>query len=258
MSTREARGVAAAETEEEIVARYLQHNVDFFERHQPLLSRLRLPHVRSGSTISLVERQVEVLREKHAALEEKLAEFVRVARANDAIADRLHRFTRRLLCAGSRDAVLQNIESGLRQDFDSFNSVLLLVGDQPANADQRFLRTIPQDDPRLKSFVDGNRERVGEHPRAGGMIEMGVGQQHLVEDDAFGLDARRDAIEIAARIDDRAVAARAAPHHRAVLLKRRDRHGDTFQWGKHAHDSCKDAASLLTLRMAHQSRCCGL
>ena len=34
-----------------------------------LLARLRLPHARGGSTISLVERQVEVLREKHAALE---------------------------------------------------------------------------------------------------------------------------------------------------------------------------------------------
>jgi uncharacterized protein YigA (DUF484 family) len=152
MSTREARGVAAAETEEEIVARYLQHNVEFFERHQPLLARLRLPHVRSGSTISLVERQVEVLREKHAALEEKLAEFVRVARANDAIADRLHRFTRRLLCADSRDTVLKNIEAGLRQDFDSFNSVLLLVGEGSPHADERFLRTIAPDDPRLKSF----------------------------------------------------------------------------------------------------------
>ncbi len=152
MSTREARGIAAAETEEESVARYLQHNPDFFERHQPLLARLRLPHVRSGSTISLVERQVEVLREKHASLEQKLTDFVQVARANDAIADRMHRFTRRLLRAGSRDRALQNIEAGLRQDFDSFNSVLLLIGSEPTNADERFLRMLPQDDPRLKSF----------------------------------------------------------------------------------------------------------
>lgn len=152
MSTREARGIAAAETEEESVARYLQHNPDFFERHQPLLARLRLPHVRSGSTISLVERQVEVLREKHASLEQKLTDFVQVARANDAIADRMHRFTRRLLRAGSRDRALQNIEAGLRQDFDSFNSVLLLIGSEPTNVDERFLRMLPQDDPRLKSF----------------------------------------------------------------------------------------------------------
>jgi len=152
MSTREARGLAAAETEEESVSRYLQHNPDFFERHQPLLARLRLPHVRSGSTISLVERQVEVLREKHAALEEKLNEFVRVARSNDAIVDRMHRFTRRLLRAGSRERVLQNIEAGLRQDFDSFNSVLLLIGDEPTHADERFLRMIPPGDTHLKSF----------------------------------------------------------------------------------------------------------
>src|ERR1700742_3181660 len=69
MTTREARGLTATETEEESIATYLQHNPEFFERHQPLLARLRLPHVRGGSTISLVERQIEVLREKHAALE---------------------------------------------------------------------------------------------------------------------------------------------------------------------------------------------
>ncbi len=99
MTTREARGLSATETEEEAIATYLQTNPDFFERHQTLLTRLRLPHVRGGSTISLVERQIEVLREKHATLEGKLAEFVQVARGNDAIAEKLHRFTRRLLSA---------------------------------------------------------------------------------------------------------------------------------------------------------------
>jgi uncharacterized protein len=152
MSTRDARGLAAVESEEESVARYLQHNPDFFERHQPLLARLRLPHARSSSTISLVERQVEVLRESQASLEQKLAEFVRVARANDAIADRMHRFTRRLLRASSRELVLHNVEAGLRQDFDSFNSVMLLAGTPTSSADSRFLRVLPQDDPSWKSF----------------------------------------------------------------------------------------------------------
>src|SRR6185503_21337567 len=103
MTTREARGLATStEAEEETVARYLQHNADFFERHQPLLARLRLPHARTGSTISLVERQVEVLREKQSGVEQKLADFVRVARANDVIADKLQKFTRRLLRARTR------------------------------------------------------------------------------------------------------------------------------------------------------------
>jgi len=146
------RGVAAVETEEESIAAYLQHNPDFFERHHAVLTRLRLPHARGGSTISLVERQIEVLREKHAAVEAKLAEFVRVARANDALADKLHRFTRQLLRAGSREGVIATMESGLRVDFDAFHSVLVLIGSHPDVTPQRFVRVVRADDPNLKSF----------------------------------------------------------------------------------------------------------
>jgi hypothetical protein len=151
MTTREARGLATStESEEETIARYLQHNTDFFERHQPLLARLRLPHARTDSTISLVERQVEVLRAKQTSLEQKLAEFVRVARANDALADKVHRFTRRLLRARTREAVLAQVEASLREDFDAFHSTMLLIG--PEAAASPFVRTFAADDPALKSF----------------------------------------------------------------------------------------------------------
>jgi uncharacterized protein len=153
MTTREARGLAAAkENEEDAVAAYLQHNPDFFERHQALLVRLRVPHARGGSTISLVERQIEVLREKHAGLEDKLAELVSVARANDVIAEKLHTFTRKLLRAGSRAEAVALIEASLREDFDSFHGVLVLIGEYPDLAPQRFVRSIPRDDAGLKSF----------------------------------------------------------------------------------------------------------
>jgi uncharacterized protein len=152
MTTREARGLSATETEEESIAAYLQHNPDFFERHQALLARLRLPHVRGGSTISLVERQIEVLREKHASLEGKLAELVQVARGNDAIAEKLHRFTRRLLGARSRTEAITRIEASLREDFDAFHAVLVLMGEQPDATTQRFARTVRADDVNLKSF----------------------------------------------------------------------------------------------------------
>ena len=135
------------------VARYLQHNPDFFERHQPLLGRLRLPHARSGSTISLVERQVEVLREKHVGARAE-ARRVRARRARQ----RRHR---RPACTASRAACCAPARATQRcrtskpacaQDFDSFNSVLLLIGSEATSADERFLRMVPPDDPRLKSF----------------------------------------------------------------------------------------------------------
>jgi hypothetical protein len=155
MTTREARGITAEASEEESVARYLQHNPDFFERHQALLARLRLPHARTASTISLVERQVEVLREKHGEAEEKLGEFVRVARANDAVADRFHRFTRRLLRARSREAIAAELEASLREEFDAFQSTLILTSEHGGGFEglpERFLRVLPADDAQLKSF----------------------------------------------------------------------------------------------------------
>lgn len=152
MTTREARGLAAVDNEEESIATYLQRNPEFFERHLALLARLKLPHVRGGSTISLVERQIEVLREKVAGLEGKLADFVKVARANDALADRLHRFTRRLIPAGTRAEMLARIETGLREDFDAFHAALVLIGTAPADVAPRFVRAVAADDPNLKSF----------------------------------------------------------------------------------------------------------
>src|SRR3981081_4501012 len=129
MTTREARGPTAAEAEEESISAYLQRNPDSFERHQAVLARLKLPHARGGSTISLVERQIEVLREKQAALESKLAELVRVARANGATSEPLPRFTRRLLLgAVPREEAVARIEAGLRGDFDAFPAVLGLIG----------------------------------------------------------------------------------------------------------------------------------
>ena len=153
MSTREARGIPPQQSEEETVAHYLQQNPEFFENHLPLLARLRLPHARGGSTISLVERQVEVLRERHASLEQKLADFVTVARANDAVAEKLHRFTRRLLRAQTRQSAIEQLEASLREDFDSFHSVLVLIGAQDeALVPQRFVRLVGADDANLKSF----------------------------------------------------------------------------------------------------------
>lgn len=152
MSTREARGIQTQQSEEETVAHYLQQNPEFFENHLPLLARLRLPHARGSSTISLVERQVEVLRERHTALEQKLADFVTVARANDAVAEKLHRFTRRLLRAQTRQSAIEQLEASLREDFDSFHSVLVLVGEQGTVVPQRFVRLVSADDVNLKSF----------------------------------------------------------------------------------------------------------
>jgi uncharacterized protein YigA (DUF484 family) len=155
MTTQTARGLAAGQTDEERIERYLGLNPDFFERHQPLLARMRLPHMRTGSTVSLVERQVEVLREQKTDADRRLTEFVAVARANDQLADRIHRFTRRLVRAPDVVAAVTSLEASLREDFDAFHSVLLLTAPIAAlrgGTHEPFLRAVAPDDANIKTF----------------------------------------------------------------------------------------------------------
>ena len=80
MSSNPAQSVPVERAEEQALVQYLQQNPDFFERHPQLLTRLRLQHPRNGTTISLIERQVELLRGKHATLEQQLTDPSTVAR----------------------------------------------------------------------------------------------------------------------------------------------------------------------------------
>jgi uncharacterized protein YigA (DUF484 family) len=154
MTTNQVRGIPAETIEEQAVAQYLHHNADFFEHHPQLLARLRLQHPRTGSTVSLIERQVEVLREKIQTQDQKLAEFVHVARANNVLAEKIHRFTRRLLRTNGAGPAIAEIEASLREDFDTFHTVLLLTSSSTVHDDepQCFLRQVSPDDPAFRSF----------------------------------------------------------------------------------------------------------
>jgi hypothetical protein len=165
MTGNTAQGIGIDEPDEQGIALYLQQHPDFFERHAQLLPRLRLQHPRNGATISLIERQVEVLREKHIALEQQLAEFVRVARANDQLAARIHQFTIRLLRTANGRAALAEIESSLREEFDTFHGVLLLQQGLAGVEESPLVRVVSPDDPLLRSFENlftGGKPRCGQ------------------------------------------------------------------------------------------------
>jgi hypothetical protein len=134
---------------------YLRRNPDFFERHGALLGTLRLPHI-AGGTVSLVERQVSVLRQKDLKLERKLKELLEVARANDALAGKIHRLALSLLAAGSLSETLKAIEAALRTTFDADQSVLVYFSQQPSKFEGsdrgRFFRPMERDDPALRTF----------------------------------------------------------------------------------------------------------
>ena len=155
MTTRPLRGVEIAEVDEAAVASYLSATPEFFDRHAQLLAKIRLPDSRGGATtVSLLERQVEVLRERNRQLERKLKEYVEVARENDTLGAKVLTMARRLIAASDRAAVIKAVEASLREDFDAGESVLVLAqASAPAGlAESRFLRVVAPDAPDLRTF----------------------------------------------------------------------------------------------------------
>ncbi|HRO61701.1 MAG TPA: DUF484 family protein, partial [Burkholderiaceae bacterium] len=99
------------------VARYLRDNPDFFAEHVDLLASISLPHPHGGRAISLQERQLEVLRERHRALELKLAELLRLGEENDAIGAKVQKWTRELLLAAEPAQLPAIVSGGLAENF---------------------------------------------------------------------------------------------------------------------------------------------
>lgn len=160
-------GAAQGPTEAE-VADFLQNNADFFERHDTLLTRLKLPHSRGNATVSLVERQVSSLREKNQALESRLRELIDVARGNDVLAAKIHRLACRLVRARNANTLLDSMETSLREDFGASEWLLLLAPTRAtgfANIDSRHLRLIEPTAAELKMFetlFESARPRCGQ------------------------------------------------------------------------------------------------
>lgn len=168
MSKQPIRGVDVPPMSEEAISGYLQSNPDFFERHALLLAKLKLPHARGASTVSLVERQVLVLRDKNEKLENQLRELIAVARGNDALANKIHALSRRLIRARTATSVIDTIEASLREDFGASDWLLLLTSAKNpafASVNSRHLRMIDPAAPELKMFetlFESGRPRCGQ------------------------------------------------------------------------------------------------
>jgi len=102
---------------EDDIANYLANSPDFFVRHAELLAAVQLTSPHGNRAVSLQERQAEMLREKIKALEHRLMDMVRHGNENVIIADRLHRWARKLFQVQSGRALPATIATEIRNQF---------------------------------------------------------------------------------------------------------------------------------------------
>jgi uncharacterized protein len=114
----------------ETVAAYLRLHPEFFIDHDELIPELRIPHQR-GDTVSLVERQVKLLRERNIEMRHRLSQLMDVARDNDRLFDKTRRLVLDLLDASSLEEVVSCVEDSLRSEFQVPFVSLILFSDAP-------------------------------------------------------------------------------------------------------------------------------
>ena len=116
VATSESASAPKAKITREHVARYLRTHSDFFMHHGELIETLAIPH-ETGEAISLVERQVELLRNKNKELDHKLHQLITVAKDNEKVSRRLHAITLGLVSIRGFDETLAGICDLLHADF---------------------------------------------------------------------------------------------------------------------------------------------
>jgi uncharacterized protein YigA (DUF484 family) len=167
MSTQRKPEFIEEEISEQAIKDYLAAHPDFFERHSALLRSLQLPHGSSG-TVSLVERQVSMLRQKELRQQRQLKELIEVARANDVLSAKIHELTLQLFAAHDLHTSINCIEEAMRSGFGADQSVLVHFGDPTLFEDidaGRFFHVIDRNDDALKpfsTFLQGKGARCGQ------------------------------------------------------------------------------------------------
>jgi len=112
----------------EEITDYLHKHPGFFNDHPDLLSEIKVPHA-SGDAVSLVERQVSILREQNQQTKKQLHELIEIARQNEELARRLHQLSLTLMDVSEPKEIFSTLYDNLAKNFHADRVSVRLFAD---------------------------------------------------------------------------------------------------------------------------------
>jgi len=128
MSVQQNQDVEAVTVDDKAVVEYLSAHPNFFDERDELLAQMAVIHT-TGASVSLIERQVAILRGQNAAYKLQLTELVDVARVNDQLMLKLQKLVLALLETHELAALLTLLQQSLKDDFNADGLTLCLLAD---------------------------------------------------------------------------------------------------------------------------------
>ena len=136
---------------------------DILVRNPALLAELEVPH-ESGKAVSLIERQVSVLRDKLQLSDKRLRELMDIARSNERLAESRHRLALNLLGAHDLEDVISIVLDELGNELGAdFAVVKLLTDDSDRLADKSaiFIATNTEELNAFSTMLDNRKPMCG-------------------------------------------------------------------------------------------------
>ena len=112
---------------QEKIKEYLLNNPNFFDKNPDTLESLVIPHF-SGGAISLVERQILLLREKNLELTEHIKNIRTTAEDNVKLFEKTTRLVASLIMANDFESLVSRLSESLSRDFQVEFHQLILFG----------------------------------------------------------------------------------------------------------------------------------
>lgn len=163
MSTQHKAGLSEEVLSEKAVVDYLREHPNFFEQHAGLLAILKVPHP-SGAAVSLIERQVSLLREQNRHLKRKLLDLVQIGRDNEQLAERMHVLGLSLMKSQDLNEMLNALRDTLHSEFHADAVAVQLFDGYDAKAHGTWIQSLRKDDPAfgaLDNFFKHHRPLCG-------------------------------------------------------------------------------------------------
>jgi len=152
-------GATAAEPTEESVREFLKDNGDFLQRNPDLLDYLHISHA-SGSAVSLVEKQVSVLRERNVEIRHRLKTLTATARENDKLYEQTRALVVKLLEADSVAGLYRAFMESTRDGFKVEYASMILFADDAGERDYR-VDTLDNARSHVGALIGGNKAICG-------------------------------------------------------------------------------------------------
>jgi uncharacterized protein len=116
-------------TTEQLVRNFLLENPSFLDKNPDILEGLSLPH-NTGNAVSLVERQVGVMRDRNKEMRQRLDNIIETAHNNDLLFEKTKTLILNLLDGKTLPSLVETLYESLGQDYAIEFYSLTLMGEE--------------------------------------------------------------------------------------------------------------------------------